>query len=109
MISYRISYQSQIDLRCGIIDEIKIGELETQIASRIGAIYRRDVWLSKQSYSHIRTDHDDISDLDIEFIPMMFDVGRIALDIRRELWLTIDHPHPISPVSPGEGTGRANP
>ena len=96
-MSYRLTYQSHADLRCGIVDEIKIGELEPQFASRIGAIYRQDIWLSTESYKHIKEDHDDITNLEIEFIPIMLEVGRIALDTRRELWLTIDHPYPKRP------------
>jgi hypothetical protein len=96
-MSFRLTYQNHLDLRCGIVDEIKIGELEPQFASRIGSIHRRDVWLSKECYHHIRTDHDEITDQEIDFLPLLLEIGRIALDTRRDQWLTIDHPFPKHP------------
>src|SRR5205085_6415367 len=86
-----------IDLRCGIVDEIRLGRLEPRIAHRIGAIYKQDVWLSKESYAHIFDEHPDTSDAEIELIPQALEFGRVIFESRREQWLTVDYQIPRNP------------
>ena len=87
----RIHFQDLTDLRVGLVNEICLGELPTDIAHRIGAVHGRRVILSKEFYQHIRIEHPDQHHDEIGLIPLALERGRIMLDMRRDQWLTIDY------------------
>ncbi len=91
---HSITFQNILDLRCGIVRRVRVGILPPQIANRVGSIYRQEVWLSTESYHHIRNEHPDTTDRDIELIPYAVEVGRVIFESRREQWLAIDYIHP---------------
>ena len=93
----RMTFQNLLDLRCGIVEEIKLGSLPPHIANRIGSIYRQDVWLSTESYHHICNEHPDLSDAEVELLPYALEFGRATFEGRREQWLTIDYQPPKRP------------